>query len=132
MPPLWLAAKKAAEDIPAKEVLAGAYNNLGNMYRELGNVDEAHKSFKEALKLTPEDNDARENMQKAINDLKKQQQSLSQNQRKQQKPQPEKQKNKLTSQEMMEQKFNELSDKEKQLQKMLQKKPNASQPEKDW
>src|SRR6185503_15838133 len=26
----YMAAKKAAEDIPAKEVLAGAYNNLGN------------------------------------------------------------------------------------------------------
>jgi len=96
-------------------------------------LPDAIESFKEALKLTPEDNDARENLQKAINDLKKQQQSLSQqNQKKQQKPQQEKQKNKLTSQEMMEQKFNDLRDKEKQLQKMLQKKPNASQPEKDW
>jgi len=34
--------------------------------------------------------------------------------------------------QMMEQKFNELRDKEKQLQKMLQQKPNQSQPDKDW
>ena len=34
--------------------------------------------------------------------------------------------------EMMEQKFNELRDKEKQLQKMLQQKSNQGQPDKDW
>jgi Ca-activated chloride channel homolog len=111
---------------------AEAFYNKGVAQVLQQKLPNAIESFKEALKLTPEDNDARENLQKAINDLKKQQQSLSQNQRKQQKPQPEKQKNKLTSQEMMEQKFNELRDKEKQLQKTLQKKPNASQPEKDW
>jgi len=53
----YMAAKTAAEDIPAKEVLAGAYNNLGNTYRELGNIDEAHKAFKEALKLSEQAGD---------------------------------------------------------------------------
>jgi Ca-activated chloride channel family protein len=111
---------------------AKAFYNKGVSQVLQQKLPDAIESFKEALKLIPEDNDTRENLQKAINDLKKQQQSLSQNQKKQQKPRQEKQKNKLTNQETMEQKFNELHDKEKQLQKMLQKKPNASQPEKDW
>jgi tetratricopeptide (TPR) repeat protein len=112
---------------------AEAFYNKGVTQVLQQKLAEAIESFKESLKLTPEDNDARENLQKAINDLRKQQQSLSQqNPKKQQKPPQEKQKNKLTSQEMIEQKFNELRDKEKQLQKMLQRKPNASQPEKDW
>jgi Ca-activated chloride channel homolog len=112
---------------------AEAFYNKGVVQVLQQKLSDAIESFKESLKLMPEDNDTRENLQKAINDLKKQQQSLSQqNQKKQQKPQQEKQKNKLTSQEMTEQKFNELRDKEKQLQKMLQRKPNASQPEKDW
>ena len=48
----YLAAKKAAEGVPARNVLAAAYNNLGNAYRELGNIEEAHRSFKEALRLS--------------------------------------------------------------------------------
>ena len=49
----YLAAKKAAEGVLGnKEVLAGAYNNLGNAYRELGNTDEAYKAFSEALRLS--------------------------------------------------------------------------------
>jgi tetratricopeptide (TPR) repeat protein len=115
------------------DLKAKAYYNKGVAQVVQQKLPDAIESFKEGLKLTPEDNDVRENLQKAINDLKKQQQSLSkQNPKKQQKPQQEKQKNKLTNQETMEQKFNELRDKEKQLQKMLQRKPNASQPEKDW
>jgi Ca-activated chloride channel homolog len=130
-------AEKYYNEVAASEneasLKAESFYNKGVAQVLQQKLSDAIESFKEALKLTPEDNDARENLQKAINDLKKQQQSLSQqNQKKQQKPQQEKQKNKLTSQEMMEQKFNELRDKEKQLQKMLQKKPNASQPEKDW
>jgi len=115
------------------DLKAKAYYNKGVAQVVQQKLPDAIGSFKEGLKLAPEDNDMRENLQKAINDLKKQQQSLSkQNPKKQQKPKQEKQKNKLTNQETMEQKFNELRDKEKQLQKMLQRKPNASQPEKDW
>lgn len=92
---------------------------------------EAIDAFKKSLLLDPDDDQTRENLQKALNDLKQQQQQNSPQQKKQnkQKQQPKKQQ---TSPEMMEQKFNELQDKEKQLQKMLQRKPVNNQPEKDW
>lgn len=93
-------------------------------------LTEAIDAFKKALLLHPEDDEARENLQKALNDLKKQQQQNSPDQKPNK--QKQQQKKKQTSPEMMEQKFNELRDKEKQLQKMLQRKPVSRQPEKDW
>ena len=107
-----------------------ALYNKGVAQVQQQKLEEAIEAFKQSLTLKPDDNDIRENLQKAINDLKKKQQSSSQNQKKQ-KPQPEK-KNKQPNKEMMEQKFNELRDNEKQLQKALQRKPNLEQPQKDW
>ena len=91
---------------------------------------EAIASFKAALVLSPEDNETRENLQKAINELKKRQHnSPKPSDNRQQKEQKQK---KPPSPEMLEQKFSELRDKERQLQKQLQKKSGNTQPEKDW
>jgi Ca-activated chloride channel family protein len=89
--------------------------------------------FEESLKENPSDDDARENLQKAMNDLKKQQQQ-NQPQNQKQKPQqnPKQQKQPPVNKDMMEQKFNELRNQENQLQKKLQSKNNTTQPEKDW
>ena len=89
--------------------------------------------FEESLKENPSDDDARENLQKALNDLKKQQQQ-NQPQNQKQKPQqnPKQKKQPPVNKDMMEQKFNELRNQENQLQKKLQSKSNTSQPEKDW
>jgi tetratricopeptide (TPR) repeat protein len=111
---------------------AKSFYNKGVAEAQQQKLLEAIESFKQALKLTPEDDEARENLQKAINDLKKQQQQPQpQSNKSKQKQQPQ-QKNKMPNPQMMEQKFNELRDKEKQLQKMLQQRPNQSQPDKDW
>ncbi len=106
------------------------YNKGVSEVREQKLID-AIETFKQSLMLNPLDNDTRENLQKAINEFKKQQQNSSQNQKKQ-KAQKDIKNNKKANQEMIEQKFSELRAKEKQLQKMLQKKPNAVQPGKDW
>ena len=92
---------------------------------------QAITSFKESLKENPDDDDARENLQKAINELKKQQ-SKPQNQKQQQKQNPDQQKQPPLDKQMMQQKFNELRNQEKQLQQKLQSKNNTVQPEKDW
>jgi Ca-activated chloride channel family protein len=111
---------------------AKSFYNKGVAEAQQQKLPEAIESFKQALLLTPEDDDTRENLQKAINDLKKQQQqNQPKPQKNKQKQQPQ-QKNKMPNPEMMEQKFNELRDKEKQLQKMLQQKSNQGQPDKDW
>jgi tetratricopeptide (TPR) repeat protein len=93
----------------------------------------AISSFKESLKQNPSDDEARENLQKALNDLKKKQQQNQPQNQKQQQQEPQKEKKQPpVNKEMMEQKFNELRNQEKQLQKKLQNKTGNGQPEKDW
>lgn len=89
-------------------------------------------SFKESLKQNPNDDDARENLQKALNEVKQQQQQNQKQQNKQQQQNPKQQKQKPLNKDMMQQKFNELRNQENQLQQKLQDKNNTVQPEKDW
>lgn len=114
-----------------RDIKAKAFYNKGVVQAYQHKLPEAVESFKQALLLNPEDNDSRENLQKALNELKKQQQATSPQIDKQQ-PKQDKSKTKQPSQEMIDQKFNELRDKERQLQKMLRKSSNAKNPEKDW
>ncbi|CAN5766885.1 hypothetical protein BH10BAC2_BH10BAC2_31070 [soil metagenome] len=112
---------------------AKALYNKGITMIRSQKLPEAIEAFKQSLLLTPDDNDTRENLQKAIEELKKRQQQQPQQQPKQQKkPEPKKQQEKTPNKDVMEQKFDELRDKEKQLQKLLQKKSNNDQPDKDW
>jgi tetratricopeptide (TPR) repeat protein len=114
---------------------AKALYNKGLAFIQQQNLDEAINAFKQALSLTPDDNDTRENLQKAINEKRQKQQRQNQQKNKNQpkKDQPKPQQNqKPTNKQMMEQKFNELRNQEKQLQKQLQRKPVEAQPEKDW
>jgi Ca-activated chloride channel family protein len=90
----------------------------------------AIQSFKASLKENPNDDEARENLQKALNELKKQQQNKPKSNKQQQNPKQQKQP--PLSKEMMQQKFNELHNQENQLQRKLQNKNNTTQPEKDW
>jgi tetratricopeptide (TPR) repeat protein len=130
-------SKKNYDEIISKEGLTSMkaesqYNKALAFIKEK-NLLNAITAFKESLKQNPSDNDARENLQKALNDLKKQQE---QNQQKKQKPQQQNQqkekKQPPLNKQMMEQKFNELRNQEKQLQKKLQSKTESGQPEKDW
>jgi tetratricopeptide (TPR) repeat protein len=93
---------------------------------------QAINSFEESLKENPADDDARENLQKAINELKKQQSKPQNQKQQQQQKNPDQQKQPPLNKEMMQQKFNELRNQEKQLQQKLQNKNNTTQPEKDW
>lgn len=121
----------------AKDTLlkAKAFYNKGLALINQQNLDAAIDAFKQALNLAPDDNDIRENLQKALNEKRQKQQQQQQQQNKQQpkKDQPKPKPNeKPLNKQMMEQKFNELRNQEKQLQKQLQRKPQEAQPEKDW
>ena len=97
------------------------------------NLQSAIQFFEESLKENPSDDDARENLQKALNNLKKQQQqNQPQNQKQKQQQSQKQQKQPPLNKDMMQQKFNELRNQENQLQKKLQSKNNSTQPEKDW
>ncbi len=90
----------------------------------------AINSFKASLKENPNDDETRENLQKALNELNQQQKNQPQSNKQQQNPKQQKQP--PLSKQMMQQKFNELRNQENQLQQKLQNKNNTTQPEKDW
>lgn len=108
---------------------------------------DAIESFKKVLRRTPEDNDTRENLQKAINELKKQQQKNKpkQNQDKKdqqkkkedQKKQQQKQQNQNQQQKMTKEQADKLlqalRNQEKDTRKKLQKKNGTPPPNgQDW
>jgi tetratricopeptide (TPR) repeat protein len=101
-----------------------AFYNKGVTLANAKKLPEAIGEFKQTLRLSPDDKDARENLQKALNELKQQQQKQQQQQ--QQKQQQDKQR--------MEQLLNALREQEKDLQKQVQKQriPPLKQPDKDW
>ena len=112
-----------------------AYYNKALGLLQQKNVPAAIDAFKQSLRLLPSDGDARENLQKALNEQKQQQQqNQNQKQQPQQQQQPKKQqKQQAMNRQMMEEKFKELQDQEKQLQKEIQKQKITQQdPEKDW
>lgn len=106
--------------------------NKGLAYLKGKDLLQAIASFKASLKEDPNDDDARENLQKALNELKKQQQQNKPQNQNQQQQNQKKQKQQPLNKAMMQQKFNELRNQEKQLQQKLQSKNNTLQPEKDW
>lgn len=131
-------AKKNYDEVIAKAdentLKSGSNYNKGIACLKEKDLLNAIASFKESLKEDPGDDSARENLQKALNELKEQQQK-SQPQQKNQQQQSQKQKqqkNQPLNKDMMQQKFNELRNQEKQLQQKLQSKTNVAQQEKDW
>lgn len=124
----------AAETTADADIKSKACYNKGLSLLQQKKLVEAIDAFKESLRLKPNDEEARENLQKALNELKqkKSPQKPQNNRQKQQPKKPEEKKTKM-SRQMMEQKFAELRNQEKRLQKQLQEKNNTvGQQEKDW
>lgn len=116
------AIQKEATD---KGQQAAAYYNEGVIYSRQKDLEASIEAYKGALRRTPDDQQARENLQKALRELKKQQQD-QQSQQSQKKP------SKLNDKQA-DQKLKDLQAKEKDLQEKLNKKgqPGSSMP-KDW
>ncbi|MGI8951842.1 MAG: tetratricopeptide repeat protein [Chitinophagaceae bacterium] len=129
-----------AKNSTDENLQANSYYNKGVSLVQQKKLPEAITAFKQSLKLSPTDDSARENLQKALNDLKQQQQNQSQNnqQKKQQKQNQQKQKQQPQdknplSKQRAEQLLSNLRQQEKELQKKLQQqKTTTGQPEKDW
>lgn len=83
---------------------------------------EAVDAFKKVLRNAPEDNDARENLQKALNELKQQQQ--------QNKPKPDKDKDKKDQQKKNEQQQQQQQNKKEQQKQNQQQKMSKEQADK--
>ena len=143
-------AAKSYDDASAhsddKEVKEKSIYNKGVASIKQKKLEESIAAWKDALKLNPEDEDARDNLEKALMEQKNKQQKDNRNQdnKKQdnkdqqkqdqkQQQQPQQQKSRLTKQQV-EQLLKALQQKEKDVQdKMNQNKMKTlSQPEKDW
>ncbi len=127
---------------------SNAYYNKGVVLQNNKKIDECIGAYKNALKLDPANEDARQNLQKALQqqkqeqqkqdkekDKKKQEQNKDQEKKnpEEKKDQPKPQPSKITRQDA-EEKLKALMQQEKNLQDKLHK-INASsvnKPEKDW
>ncbi len=129
-----------SENTTDAEIKAKSLYNKGVLYHKNNQLNEAIEAYKEALLLTPNDQEIRKNLQLALIATKKQ--NPEQNNKpkpKEQKPKEEKKEkkepppqSKLTKKQA-EQYLKALEQKEKQLQEKMQKKVGVpGQPEKDW
>ena len=107
-----------------KKLKENSYYNQGVAHTKLKNLDASIESYKSALRIDPNDQEARENLQKALREKKKQDQQ--QNQQKKSDPK--------MSQNEAEQKLKQLQQKEKELQKKMQSrnKQEGSAQAEDW
>lgn len=103
---------------------AAAHYNTGVIHTKEKNLEASIEAYKSALRLRPDDQQARENLQKALLELKKSQQEQKQQQKKPQSSMDQKE---------AEQKLKLLQEKEKRLQQRMQKnsQKGSAQP-KDW
>ncbi|MBO9660286.1 MAG: tetratricopeptide repeat protein [Chitinophagaceae bacterium] len=117
-------------------VKSKAYYNKGAILSSQKKLEESIEAYKDALRQEPSDKDARENLQKALLELRKKNQSKKddnkkqkqQQQKQQQKPQPK------MSQKEAEQRLQLLEQKEKDVQQRLQneKSKQGGGTGKDW
>lgn len=131
---------------------AKAFYNKGVVLQNNKKLPECIDAYKNALKLNPQDEDARQNLQKALQQQKQDQQKDNKDKKEQKKPkedkkekekekqkeqekneQPKPQPSKLTKQDA-EEKLKALLQQEKNLQDRLRKVNTATsaKPEKDW
>jgi Ca-activated chloride channel family protein len=112
-------------------IRSGATYNQGVIFTQQKKLEESIEAYKETLRLNPNDQEARENLQKALLELKKKNPPKKQEEKKkqEQKQQP---KPKISPREAQQQ-LKLLEQKEKQVQERLQKnlRTGNSQP-KDW
>lgn len=117
--------EKLYNAIEASTLKSAAAYNQGVAYTKQKNLEASIESYKKALRLNPDDQEARENLQKALSELKKQQDEQKKQQQKSQSN---------MSQKEAEQKLNLLQQKEKELQERLQNqnKQKGGRQAKDW
>lgn len=140
--------KGASANAGDKDVKEKSFYNKGVASIKQKKLEESIAAWKDALKLNPADEDARDNLQKALMEQKNKQQQQQKDNKKQEdkkqdnkdqqkqdqkQQQPQQQKSRLSKQQV-EQLLKALQQKEKDVQeKMNQNKMKTlSQPDKDW
>ena len=107
-----------------KNLEAASYYNAGVSYSKQKDLPNSIEAYKAALRINPNDNEARENLQKALSELKKQQSQQNNQNNKGGGGMKEKE---------AEQKLKDLQQKEKDLQQKMQQGQSKGQGGgKDW
>lgn len=129
------AYETAAANTNDVNVKARALNNQGLAFVKQKKLPEAIEAFKQSLRLYAFDEEVRENLQKALNELKKQQ-SSKQNQNNDTSPNmdEDKKKNKSSSmsEEQAEKLLKQLEQDEKDTQKQIRQRNRKDRQLKDW
>ena len=143
---------EAVSKASSKEDKSKSFYNKGVVLQNNKKLPECIEAYKNALKLNPQDEDARQNLQKALQQQKEQQKKEDKDKKEEKKPkddkkekdkykpkdeekkdQPKPQPSKLTKQDA-EEKLKALLQQEKKLQDKLRKvnTVTSAKPEKDW
>jgi Ca-activated chloride channel family protein len=130
------AFESVAEGTTDKPLRANAYYNKGVAYTRNKQLMESIDAYKQSLRVNPADEQVRENLQLALNELKKQQNNQDQNKQNQQnknQEKPEPKNNSKLNKQQVEKMLNALREEEKRLQQNKQQKTKAGgAQEKDW
>ena len=102
-----------------------AFYNAGVVYSSQKDLEGSIEAYKNALRLKPDDKEARENLQKALLELKQKQQQ-------QQKEQQKKPQSSSLSQKEAESKLDQLQEKEKKIQERIQNQKGGTPQPNDW
>jgi Ca-activated chloride channel family protein len=112
-----------------------AYYNKGVVFSQQKKLEESIEAYKSALRLNAEDKEARENLQKALLELKKKNPpKKKEEQKKKQQEQQQKQPQSKMSPKEAQQRLQLLAQKEKEVQQRMQKEKSKSGSNqiKDW
>lgn len=111
-----------------------ALYNKGVTLSKQKKLAESIDAYKKALRIDPADEDTRVNLQKALDELRKQTQKQPQDQPQQQQKDNKQKSEPKTNKKRLEQQLKSLQQKEQEIQEKMQKNRGkaGSQPEKDW
>ena len=109
------------------QVKSASYYNKGVVYTKQKDLENSIEAYKGALRIDPDDRQARENLQKALMELKQQQQQQKQNQKERERNQSN------MSQKEAERQLERLQQKEQKAQERLQGRgQQGNSMPKDW
>lgn len=122
------------ENSDDKKVVSDAWYNKGVCLTQQKKLEGSIEAYKQALRLNPADTLARENLVRALRELKKKQQQEQDEMKKKKEEQEKKKEQPKMTKQQVQQLLQALQEQEKKLQQKMQKMkiPSPSQPEKDW
>ena len=114
------------KDSKENMVKSAAHYNNGVIKTKQKDLEGSIEDYKNALRFNPDDMEARENLQKALLELKQKQKQQQQDQQQNKNPQSN------INQKQAEQKLKELEEKEKKIQQRVQNQKGGTPQPEDW